>query len=120
MQLEARKLLLDILTSCDAVQEFTTGKSLEEYAASRLIQSATQREFEMIGEALNRLRRVCPGIAAKISSLDLIISFRNRIIHGYDSVDELIVWNAIQSNAPLLRNEVQQLLNDQPTSSSSV
>ena len=110
MQLEAKKFLLDVLTSCDAIKQFTAEKSLEEYAASRLIQSATQREFEVIGEALNRLRKLNPETAAKISSLDLIIAFRNRIIHGYDSVDEIIVWNAIQNHVPPLRSEVQRLL----------
>jgi uncharacterized protein with HEPN domain len=110
MQLEAKKFLLDVLTSCDAIQEFTAGKSLEDYTASRLIQSATEREFEVIGEALNRLRKLDPETAAEISSLDLIIAFRNRIIHGYDSVDEIIVWSATQNSVPVLRSEVQKLL----------
>lgn len=110
MQLEARKFLLDVLTSCDAIQQFTSGKSFEEYTASRLIQSATLREFEVIGEALNRLRKQFPETATEISSLDDIIAFRNRIIHGYDSVDEIIVWNAIQNDLSALRSKVQKLL----------
>ena len=109
MEREAKKLLLDILTSCRAIQEFTAGKSLPEYEQSRLIRSATEREFEVIGEALNRLDRLAPDIASMISSKEQIISFRNRIIHGYDSVDDVIVWSIIQNNLPGLCQEVEKL-----------
>jgi len=110
MEREAKKLLSDALTSCRAIQEFTAGKSLHDYEKSRLLRSATEREFEVIGEALNRLDKLAPAVAAKISSKEQIISFRNRIIHGYDSVDDLIVWTTIQNNLPVLHAEVEKLL----------
>jgi uncharacterized protein with HEPN domain len=109
MEREAKKLLLDILTSCRAIQEFTAGKSFYDYEQTRQLRSATEREFEVIGEALNRLRKSAPDIAAKISSTENIIAFRNRIIHGYDSVDDLIVWNTVQNDLPALRAEVEKL-----------
>jgi uncharacterized protein with HEPN domain len=110
MEREAKKLLLDILTSCRAIQEFTAGKSLNDYEQSRLLRSATEREFEVIGEALNRLDKLVPDVAAKISSKEQIISFRNRIIHGYDSVDDVIVWSVVQNNLPILSLEVETLI----------
>jgi hypothetical protein len=55
MELEVKKLLLDVLTSCEAIQEFTAGKSFSEYEQSRLLRSATEREFEVIGEALGQI-----------------------------------------------------------------
>jgi uncharacterized protein with HEPN domain len=67
-------------------------------------------KFEVIGEALNRLRKSAPAVAAKISSTENIIAFRNRIIHGYDSVDDLIVWNTVQNDLPTLRIEVEKFL----------
>ena len=110
MEREAKKLLLDILTSCRAIQDFNAGKSLPDYEQSRLLRSATEREFEVIGEALNQLRRLAPDVAAKISFTEVIIAFRNRIIHGYDSVDNLIVWSTVQNNLPTLRAEVEKLI----------
>jgi uncharacterized protein with HEPN domain len=110
MQLEAKKLLLDVLTSCEAIQEFTAGKSFPEYEQSRLLRSATEREFEVIGEALGKLRRLDVNMSAQISSLDAIVAFRHRIIHGYDSVDDVIVWNTIQQNVPVLLAEAKKLL----------
>ena len=110
MEREAKKLLLDILTSCRAIQEFTANKSLHDYEQSRLLRSATEREFEVIGEALNRLGKLAADVAAKISAKDKIISFRNRIIHGYDSVDDVIVWSVVQNNLPALCKEVEELI----------
>ncbi|HEY1716722.1 MAG TPA: HepT-like ribonuclease domain-containing protein [Verrucomicrobiae bacterium] len=109
MEREAKKLLLDILTSCRAIRDFTSGKSFHDYEQTRQLRSATEREFEVIGEALNRLRRLVPDVAAKISSTETIIAFRNRIIHGYDSVDDLIVWNTVQNDLPALQDEVEKL-----------
>jgi len=109
MELEVKKLLLDVLTSCEAIEEFTSRKSFSDYENSRLLRSATEREFEVIGEALGRLRRLNPTIAEKITSLDAIIAFRNRIIHGYDSVDDVIVWNTIQQHVPVLIADVKKL-----------
>jgi uncharacterized protein with HEPN domain len=110
MELETKKLLLDVLTSCEAIQEFTDGKSFSDYERSRLLRSATEREFEVIGEALSRLRKLNPNSAGQITSLDAIIAFRHRIIHGYDSVDDVIVWETIQRHVPTLLTETKNLL----------
>ena len=110
MELEAKKLLLDVLTSCEAIQDFTRGKLFSDYEKSRLLRSATEREFEVIGEALSRLRRLAPNVSAQITSSDAIIAFRHRIIHGYDSVDDVIVWNTVENNVPILLAEVKKLL----------
>jgi len=110
MEREAKKLLLDALTSCQAIQEFTAGKSFPDYENSRLLRSATEREFEVIGEALSRLRKIAPAAAAQITSADAIIAFRHRIIHGYDAVDDVIVWNVIHAHLPVLKAETEKLL----------
>jgi uncharacterized protein with HEPN domain len=71
-----------------------------------------EREFEIIGEALNRLDRLAPATAAQITSLRRIVDFRNRIIHGYDSVDDIIVWRTTQQHLPVLKSEVDTLLRE--------
>jgi uncharacterized protein with HEPN domain len=40
-----------------------------------------------------------------------IVSLRNWIIHGYDKVDDTIIWGIISRDVPLLKTEVEQLLN---------
>ena len=71
---------------------------------------AVEREFEIIGEALNRIDRLDPPTAARISELRRIVDFRNRIIHGYDTVDDAVVWGIVEKRLPLLIKDVVCLL----------
>lgn len=71
------------------------------------ISRAVEREFEIIGEALNRLSIHDPDLAAKITELPRIVGFRNRIIHGYDTVDDAMVWGVIEAHLPRLPEEVE-------------
>ena len=51
-----------------------------------------------------------PNIA--ISDSRKIIDTRNRIIHGYDSVSDDIIWAIVVSHLPILKLEVEKLLNE--------
>ena len=46
----------------------------------------------------------------KIAHAPQIIGFRNRLIHGYDTVDHAIVWDVLQNKLPRLKAEVDSLL----------
>lgn len=70
MRTEVKKLLFDVLSACDAIQEFIGDKTFANYLTDRLLRAGTEREFEIIGEALGRLRRQDDIVASKISSLD--------------------------------------------------
>ena len=71
-----------------------------------------EREFEIIGEALNRLARLDPSVAERIAGLPRIVGFRNRIIHGYDTVDDATVWGIIQGHLGALLAECEALLRE--------
>jgi len=102
-----RKLLRDALEAGESILNHTTPRRLDDYKNDRFFRRAVEREFEIIGEALNRLSQVDPETAAKISELRRIVDFRNRIIHGYDTVDDVVVWGVIQSHLPKLVQELQ-------------
>ena len=80
----------------------------DRFMRERLIQDAVIRNFEIIGEAANRLS------AELRSQQDIpwsrIIAFRNRLIYGYWSVDLLLVWDVVENDLPLLKDEVHRLL----------
>ena len=69
-----------------------------------------EREFEIIGEALNRLHKIDPALANQIPAHRRIIAFRNLLAHGYDSVDHEIVWLTIANKLPELLRHVETLL----------
>lgn len=79
-----------------------------------MLRSAVERQYEIIGEALNRLRRHDPVTAALISECDRIIAFRNVLAHGYDAVDDRISWDIVENKLPVLRDEVARLIASVP------
>ena len=75
-----------------------------------MLRSAVERQFEIIGEALNQLSRIDPSTANGIPDLSRIIAFRNILIHGYATVDDRLVWGALESNLPTLKCIISDLL----------
>ena len=72
--------------------------------------AAVERQFEIMGEALNQLSRRAPDLTARIPELRAIVAFRNLLIHGYASVDDAIVWRAVTEKIPALRTALDDLL----------
>ena len=110
MQPEIHKLLLDIQSALLEIQEFTAGMNLSSYQVDSKSKAAVERKFEIIGEACSRFRSDFPEEFEKIRNGHQIIGLRNRLIHGYDSVDDAIVWDVLQTKLPELLACVEELL----------
>ena len=93
----------DILTSIEEIEGFVRGKSLEKLRSDRSLQLILEREFEIIGEALFRLRHIAPDIFQNIPHANQIIGMRNIIAHGYDQIDYEILWDAATAEIAPLR-----------------
>jgi len=110
MQREIKKFLLDIKLSIDSIGEYLGHElNFEKYKSSKLLRRGIERELEIIGEATNKLLAIDPSI--EISNARRIVDLRNWVIHSYDNVDELIIWGIINKDLPLLKAEVEKLLN---------
>jgi uncharacterized protein with HEPN domain len=114
MQLEAKKCLEDVRQATELILQFTAGRSFADYDASQLLASAVERQFEIIGEAVNRLSKLDSAATASLPDTPRIIAFRNILIHGYDIVDNRVVWDVIQHNLVPLREQVVKLLASSP------
>jgi uncharacterized protein with HEPN domain len=86
------KYAWDALDAALRIGRFVSGKASDDYMADEMLRSAVERQFEIMGEALGALRKVAPEEAAKIKDLPRIVAFRNVLIHGYDSINDLLVW----------------------------
>jgi uncharacterized protein with HEPN domain len=107
--LEIRKYLFDIERAAASLHEFTAGKTLADYEASRLLQAAVEREFEIIGEAVSQLAKRDPALAERIPDFRRLIAFRNLLIHGYADVDHVLVWGLLQTKLPELLAAIRAL-----------
>ncbi len=75
-----------------------------------MLKSAVDRQFEIIGEALKQLLEKYPSYKSEITNPSRIISFRNRLIHGYSSISDEVVWGIIEKDLPILKSEINRLL----------
>lgn len=114
MQRDARTILLDAIASGDRIESWTRAITREAFFADRRTQAAVEREFEIIGEALTRLRRVFPTIAAQVPELREVIDFRNLLSHGYDAVDLRVVWSLARHELSALLTTLRRILAETP------
>ncbi len=110
MLAKSRMYLEDIRVSAEKITRFVNGKNLDDYAVDDLLESAVERQFEIIGEALSQLSKTDTQTIQKISDYRNIISFRNLLIHGYATVNSDVVWEIIEQSLPVLHQQVSQLL----------
>ena len=105
-----RQFLLDVVESAATIQRFCLGRDVQEYDQDVMLHSACERQLEIIGEAMTRLRDRHPHTFSEIENGHQIIALRNRLIHGYDSVDSTIVWDVITTKLPKLEAVARKLL----------
>ncbi len=106
------RTLEQIKDSVSFVMAATEDKTLADYSSDRLLRQAVERNLEIVGEAVGRLRREDPNTASRLSEHERIIAFRNVLIHGYDLVDDELVWDTIQTKLPILLAEIEKLLRE--------
>ncbi|MCP2247847.1 HepT-like ribonuclease domain-containing protein [Lentzea aerocolonigenes] len=105
MRRDPRTYLWDALRAAELLAEFSSGKSFTDYLDDAMLRSAVERQFEIIGEALNNLSKVSPELAAAVPDLPRIVAFRNILIHGYASVDDALVWQVLTEKQPAAGGE---------------
>lgn len=69
-----------------------------------------ERNIEIIGEATNRILKIEPDIP--LTNTREIVDTRNRIIHGYDTISDEIIWSIVFQHLPRLKSEIENLLGE--------
>ncbi len=114
MQLEILTYLHDIQSSINSISEYLGDKkNFNIYLSNKLLRRGIERELEIIGEAANRILRIDSSI--QIDNARKIVDLRNWIIHGYDKVDDVIIWGIISRQLPKLKEQVDKLLAENTT-----
>jgi uncharacterized protein with HEPN domain len=99
----------DILESCHKIMAYTKDITFKEFIADPKTIDAVVRNFEIIGEAANRLPEEFKGSHQEIEWLR-IRGFRNRIVHDYFGIDYSIVWQVKETYLPKLIESLKNLV----------
>jgi uncharacterized protein with HEPN domain len=110
MARELRAYLWDVAQAAADIQSFIANKTADEYRGNPMIRAAVERKLEIIGEALSQAIRYFPEITNSISHCKQVIALRNRLIHGYATVSDLLIWEIVQNDVPQLRQEAEAML----------
>ena len=112
MRPEAGAHLWDAAEAARLVHEFVGDKTLVEFNSDLLVRSAVERQLEILGEALNRLRRDDADTGARVPDLDKIVGMRNIIAHEYGDIDYEIVWRAATTSMTVLIPVLDELVEE--------
>ena len=112
MDNDIKAWLYDILNAIMEIESFfyDSTKEFAKYQNDLRTKRAVERNVEIIGEALSRILKRDETIL--ISNSRKIVDTRNRIIHGYDSVSDDVIWGIVLRHLPILQTEIQDLLGD--------
>ena len=93
--------LLDILNAARKVLQYTTGVAEEDFLRNELLQDATLRQLEILGEAARKVSQETKDGHSEIPWPEMI-GLRNRLIHEYSRINLQRVWDTIQNDLPRL------------------
>jgi uncharacterized protein with HEPN domain len=106
---EPELLLEDIIESIQKIKSYTNGMSSKEFFEDDKTLDAVIRNFEIIGEAANRMPE---EIRDNFNDVNWhrIRGFRNRIVHDYMGIDYEIVWEIIVNDLEELQQQIQHII----------
>ncbi|RYZ21099.1 MAG: DUF86 domain-containing protein [Chitinophagaceae bacterium] len=109
MQLELKTWAYDILTAIHEIEVFLEDvPDFTHYQSDLKTKRAIERNLEIVGEAMNRMLKQSPDI--NFTNARKIVETRNRIIHGYDTVSDEVLWSIVTTHIQTLKLEVEQFL----------
>ena len=108
------KHLFDALAAVRLAREFSAGLSLEGLTSNVLVRSAIERQLEILGEACLRAVQADPDIRLRVPEVAFAIGLRNKIIHGYDRIENAVVYDTLVHDLPVLEQRLEKELVEQP------
>lgn len=104
-----KEYLTDILESCKLVISHTSNITKDEFLIDVKCQDAVIRRFEIIGEAARRISDELKNECPEIPWFEMT-GMRNAMIHEYDDVDMVIVWETVKKDIPALVIAIEKII----------
>jgi len=103
----------DIYSAIAKIERYTKGISYKDFSENEMIVDAVVRNFEIIGEAANKIPKDIRDQNAFVEWKEMI-GFRNILIHDYFGVDVESLWDTINKNIPPLKKSIRKLKKNLP------
>ena len=110
MKRETAKSLHDAWEACLEIEQAVVGRSLEDYLTDRRLRLGVERLLGIVGEAIHWAERANELLVDEIPNARNIIGLRNRLIHGYDEIDDAFIWDISVRRVPELRVQIERML----------
>ena len=110
MSARQNKHLLDAQAAAELAFEFVAGVDAAAYASNPLVRSAVERQLTVLGEAARRALSDAPELREQAPDLVFAVALRNRLVHGYDVIDDRIVFDTVVKDLPALARQLGALL----------
>lgn len=109
------KWLYDIKLAVEEINSYfiSEPKTFSNYKSNILLKRATERNFEIIGEAMNRIILRNPNFSELIKDSRAIIGLRNQIIHAYDNISDENIWSILINHLPKLETEINNIIDSE-------
>ena len=109
MSNEQEKFLVDIQLAIKRIDvHLQHNRDWNLFDKNITVQSAVKYEFSIIGEAVYELFKLKPSF--QLTNALRIVGFRNKMVHEYDSIDNVQVWNIVVKHLPILNSEIEAAL----------
>ncbi len=105
------KYLQDVMDAIEELESYFVDypRRYDVFCNDRLRRSGVERKVEIMGEAINRILKINPDFP--LPNAKEVIKTRNRVIHGYDSVEPEFLWGLVIRHIPVLKNDIREILN---------
>lgn len=103
--------LVHILTAIEDVRSMLSGRSIEEFAADRMLRMAVERSFEIMSEASRHIPDEMKEREKDIAWRKLA-DLGNRLRHAYHRVDPNILWDIAHNDLEPLERFVERIVKE--------
>ena len=97
------------LEAISKIQEYIEGETIESFAENTMVLDACLRQFQIVGEACNKVSKELQEENNSIPWRQ-IIGLRIIVVHQYFGVDEKVIWDIIQNDLPSLKDQIERLI----------
>jgi len=102
-------LMRDMLDHARRAHDAIATRSRADLETDPVLAAALERFIEVIGEAASKVSASTRESAPEIP-WHQVVGMRNRLVHGYASVDHDIVWDVVSADLPALTGALERLL----------